>query len=258
MQHIFLSPHLDDAVLSCGGHIYQLAQAGAAVTVFTIMAGALPPDLIPHPFIEEHILRWMLGPDPVPGRQAEDRRAVAALGATVRFGPFADALFRTDGSGTALYTDLARLFGPVHGDDPVQAHSNVITDALDPTATIYAPLGAGGHVDHRWVRDVVLRWRQSQPGVAVFFYEEYPYSADSVAVLDAARAAIGQPLAPVVYAVDDTALLAKIDAIACYVSQISTFWENTAAMARAVRAYAAQIGQATEYGRYAERFWCVV
>jgi LmbE family N-acetylglucosaminyl deacetylase len=41
-QHIFLSPHLDDAVLSCGGLLAQLTQQGQAVRVINIFAG-IPP-----------------------------------------------------------------------------------------------------------------------------------------------------------------------------------------------------------------------
>jgi hypothetical protein len=64
MAHLFLSPHMDDAVLSCGGLIYQLTQAGEAVTVISVMAGDVPPDVAISPFIEEHFRRWKLWPDP--------------------------------------------------------------------------------------------------------------------------------------------------------------------------------------------------
>ncbi len=36
---IFLSPHPDDAVLSCGGWIYQLAQDGERPIVITLFGG---------------------------------------------------------------------------------------------------------------------------------------------------------------------------------------------------------------------------
>ena len=41
---IFLSPHPDDAVLSCGGWIYQLAQDGERPIVITIFGGDRPAD----------------------------------------------------------------------------------------------------------------------------------------------------------------------------------------------------------------------
>ena len=39
---IFLAPHLDDVVLSCGGQIFLETEAGNSVLVVTIMAGDPP------------------------------------------------------------------------------------------------------------------------------------------------------------------------------------------------------------------------
>lgn len=251
MTHLVLSPHPDDAVLSCGGLMVQLAQSGEDVAVFTVMAGVMPPDVVISPFIEEHLIRWELGPDPVPGRHIEDQRAVEVLGAEVMFGDVPDALYRTDGHGTALYPDLDRLFGAAHPDDPVLRNMGAIVASAVGVTALYVPLGAGGHVDHRLVRDAVLAQREALDGVAVFFYEEYPYSADGDDIINAARDAVGTPLVPVIHPMSDIALAAKIKAIACHKSQISTFWRDTEAMAAAVREYAQQVG----LGAYAERLW---
>ncbi len=52
-MHLFLSPHPDDAVLSCGGLIHQLTQKGEPVTILTVMAGD-PPDPLPDtPLVRE-------------------------------------------------------------------------------------------------------------------------------------------------------------------------------------------------------------
>lgn len=251
MHHLILAPHPDDAVLSCGGLITTLAQAGERVTVFTVMAGPLPQDVVISPFIEEHLIRWELGPDPVPARRVEDQRAAAILGAQVHFGSFPDALYRTDGRGNALYPDLERLFGDVHPDDPILRAADAITAPAGAADVLYVPLGAGHHVDHLLVRDVLLGWLAHWRELAVFFYEEYPYSADRHDTIRVARAAIPLPLTPVVRPMSDAALAAKISAIACHKSQISTFWANADAMAAAVRDYARAVGA----GTYAERLW---
>lgn len=251
MNHLIIAPHPDDAVLSCGGLITTLVQAGERVTVFTVMAGPLPPDVVISPFIAEHLIRWELGPDPVPARRIEDQRAAAILGARVQFGPFPDALYRTDGQGSALYPDLERLFGDVHPDDPVLRAAEAITTPAGSADVLYVPLGAGHHVDHLLVRDILLRWLAHRRELAVFFYEEYPYSADGDDTIRVARAAIPLPLTPVVRPMGDAALTAKISAIACHRSQISTFWPDVDAMAAAVRDYARAVGA----GAYAERLW---
>ena len=38
LKHVYLSPHLDDAVLSCGGAIHRAGAAGEAVLVITVFA----------------------------------------------------------------------------------------------------------------------------------------------------------------------------------------------------------------------------
>jgi LmbE family N-acetylglucosaminyl deacetylase len=150
--------------------------------------------------------------------------------------------------------DLATLFGEIDPRDPVLRQMHKITDWLDPAATVYAPLGAGHHVDHQLVRNAVLQWLRARPEVAVFFYEEYPYSAEGADAVQAARHALGEPTVPVVHEVSTLALEAKIQAIACYRSQISTFWDDVPVMGESVWKYACRVGQ----GRCAERLWQLV
>ncbi|MFQ5421191.1 MAG: PIG-L family deacetylase, partial [Anaerolineae bacterium] len=56
---IYLSPHLDDAALSCGGQIFTRTSAGESVLVVTVMAGDAPPGLS-SPIVEELHGRWQL------------------------------------------------------------------------------------------------------------------------------------------------------------------------------------------------------
>lgn len=251
MRHLFLSPHPDDIALSCGGLAYQRAQAGDEVLVFTWMAGPMPSDLCITPLIQEHIIRWQLGPDPVPGRQAEERQAVEVLGSSVSFGSLPDALYRTDGKGNVLYPTLESLFGEINPHDPAQKYSPPAFDLVDAQTVVYVPLGVGGHVDHQLVRNIALEWLQSHPEVAVFFYEEYPYSSTGDAALQRARDGLNRPTIPVMIALTEAALNARVDSIACYKSQISSFWDSIPAMMDAVRKYTAQVGD----GDYAERLW---
>ncbi|MBN2499463.1 MAG: PIG-L family deacetylase, partial [Anaerolineales bacterium] len=43
LKLIYLSPHLDDVALSCGGLVWEQAQAGMAVEVWSVCAGDPPP-----------------------------------------------------------------------------------------------------------------------------------------------------------------------------------------------------------------------
>jgi len=57
MDWVFLSPHLDDAVLSCGGFIFELIQKGERVEICTICAGDPPPGEL-SPLAEMLHQRW--------------------------------------------------------------------------------------------------------------------------------------------------------------------------------------------------------
>ena len=61
MHWIFLSPHYDDAALSCGGIIWEAVRRGAQVSIWTVCA-ATPPTGQLSPFAEELHARWETGP----------------------------------------------------------------------------------------------------------------------------------------------------------------------------------------------------
>ncbi|NTV35511.1 MAG: PIG-L family deacetylase, partial [Anaerolineaceae bacterium] len=74
MHWIFLSPHFDDAVFSCGGLIYEQVQQGDQVEIWTICAGDLPEGQL-SPFAEELHARWTTGRETISSRAAEDQLA---------------------------------------------------------------------------------------------------------------------------------------------------------------------------------------
>jgi len=253
-MHVFISPHLDDAVLSCGGLIHQLVARGENVEILTIFAGDPPHPLPDTLLIRDLHQRWAVGENPYRARRQEDHAAAAVLGVAVRHLGLPDCPYRTATDGTALYTVNTALFGAVHPADPA-LHLQI--DLAPTTQLVYAPLGAGGHVDHQIVTQL-LRDR------ADFFYEEYPYSSDggeagrwyrvpqtgSNAVQNA-LAAFDDRLAPVLISLQEDDLTAKTTAIACYQSQLNTFWADIADMQQRVRHYAAAVNPTAP----AERLW---
>jgi len=114
---------------------------------------------------------------------------------------------------------------------------------LGQDSALYAPLAAGHHVDHQ-----IARRAAQDSGRLPVYYEDYPYAGDPLAVQTALGEAHGKPE---LLLLSEEALQAKIAAIACYRSQLSTFWPSAAEMAAAVRAFAEQVGDGTP----AERYW---
>ena len=83
MRWIYLSPHFDDAVLSCGGLIWEQAKKGKAVEIWTICAGDAPPGLLSPLARECHQLWGVPSPELlVPTRRIENLEAAVTLGAS--------------------------------------------------------------------------------------------------------------------------------------------------------------------------------
>jgi LmbE family N-acetylglucosaminyl deacetylase len=221
------------------------------VAVVTIFAASPPPDEPLSAFAQRLHNRWQGSApagidfdDPPAVRREEDRRALARLSPAIRaiHLPLADAIYRRHpASGEALYASEAAIFGPPHLDDPALA---ALLDSAPPTGSaagsglIYAPLSAGGHVDHRIVRQAVESWGIDPARLR--WYEDYPYAADRGTV----EAALGErgSYEPILIPLDEGALAAKVEAIAAHKSQINTFWASVEAMGEAVRDYAARVG----------------
>jgi LmbE family N-acetylglucosaminyl deacetylase len=254
--HLYLSPHFDDAALSCGGHIAQLCQNGERVVVFTVMAGDPPVGFKPTPFTEKLHQDWGLQCPPLEGRGLEDEKAMSILGAEVKFGPYPDAVYRIDPkTGGALYPDRDSIFAKVQPGDPVlQAKRAAVVQALialfdiKTGDTIHVPLGVGQHVDHQIVREMgkaLMRWRPSNP---MFFYEDYPYLRQGQAAIRSAVEELGLEVARVTHALDPVTIDKRIAAIACYRSQLASLeWPTTVAMSTEVRTSIAQIGGEREW-----------
>jgi len=255
-MHLFLSPHYDDAVYSCGGRIAQLTQARETVRVYTVM-GAQPPEILPTtPIIRELHARWKAGDDPVKARREEDETAVYLLDGQVGYNnAIPDCIYRTAFGGRALYPDVQAIFGSVDSDDPAivalelklaSAHQlwqdirfdeadNPVFMPQDPAlVTIYAPLGVGNHVDHQIVRDWAIKLRQTYPALTLMLYEDYPYIRQPEQIEPTIRS-VPFLLKRTLYPLSEFAIQAKIEAIAAYRSQIDTFWADEQALADDVR-----------------------
>ena len=251
--HLFLSPHLDDVVLSCGGQIAQLVRSGSHVHVVTVFAGDAAPEAAVSPHVQELHERWKLDQhNPSPGRRAEDMAALKTISASIRVThlPFPDCVYRLGKLGWPLYFTRGSIFGDVAEVEAslVGEISQVLKRmraSVPRDATVYLPLTAGHHVDHQIVRAAGERWAGQRQ---VIYYEEYPYAEK---LEEVTRALGGDKLQAQRIELDEGALISKVRAIACYRSQISTFFKDNGEMAARVRAYAELVGS----GQPAERLW---
>lgn len=240
---LYLSPHLDDAVLSCGGQLHDLARSGGRVLVVTVMAGDAPAEL--SPLAAELHRTWSLdSSDVMDARRREDAEACAALGVDFRHLDFTDALYRRDPqSGAPLYPSLGSLFRRRRPEDDALVDEVAGRLAALPEAErVVAPLGAGRHVDHLLVRSAAERVFGTG---GLELYEDYPYARNPWVVLKT----VGWPWRwrARVYPLADVSIAAKCRAIACYGSQLATAFADLDDMERQVRSFARRVG--------GERLW---
>jgi LmbE family N-acetylglucosaminyl deacetylase len=244
---IVLSPHLDDAALSCGGAIARHVALGGRALVVNVCSGSPPPDAAFSPFAQFQHSRWGLpAAQAVASRLAEDAAALEILGADALQLGLLDAIYRMP----FAYVDDATLFGEVAPDDALLDAVHPILAALAaryPDAVLLAPLGVGNHVDHQ---AVYLAARAIPAPAAVAFYEDLPYAAEPDAVTRRLETLDGY------WRSADTLIRAtlprKLAAIEAYVSQIGALFGSSAAMTERIGGYSRSVGSGGEPG---ERLW---
>ncbi len=237
---VYLSPHLDDAALSCGGQISARARAGERVLVLTLFTADEPAgggsDLI-------ETLHGLFGLEGgvVAHRRREDIAACEALGAELRHVPLPEAIYRIDSEGSYLYTAIRAIFSTPSPADSrtVEALTGVMAEFAD-VPEVFAPLGVGGHVDH-----VLTRSAAELSFGRLSYYEEIPY----VETWGALRRALGRRAdwRPAVVGFDDVDLDAKIDACLAYGSQIEGLYRTPERLEAALRKRTRKLG--------GERLW---
>lgn len=241
---IYISPHLDDAALSCGGQIFLQTQRGERVLVVTVAAGE-PTTEIRSTFAEFLHHNWGFdASEAVRRRRAEDQTACRLLGAESLHWTLPDAIYRLDSqSEEPLYTSNDDIFGPLHPhEDPLIANVARFFSSLPAARRVVAPLTVGNHVDHQLTRIAAERvW-----GTSLRYFEDYPYVQRDPQALE-------QLLQPghlwfsYLITLPQAALAARLEAIRAHASQISSLFNTVEQMESDVKQQVAHTG--------GERLW---
>lgn len=237
-EALYLSPHFDEAVLSCGGQIYEQTARGEAVLIVTVAAGEAQTSVRSVFADYQHFVWGLSAEDAVVARRAEDARAAARVGADVLTWSLPDAIYRLDPeTEEPLYTSNEAIFGPLSpAEAPLVASLAAQMGTLPPVDRVFAPLGLGDHVDHQLVRaaaELVFD--------GVLYYEDYPYVQREPESL-AAMLQPAEAWQSIIFPLSEAAIEARIDAIAAYESQLGVLFNGAEAMARLVRQQIAATG----------------
>lgn len=249
---LFISPHLDDAVLSCGGYIGKLCALRFPVDVLTVFSGSPSGKL--SILAKKLHADWRLPKDAPAVRREEDLKALGELGAKAIHAGFLDCIYRRDPlNGKALYTRLSQIM-----DQNLAAETDLI-DALceylivfsqkREYTHIFSPLALGGHIDHLIVHAAVRKAQKKWSGAQLHFYEDLPY-----AIQDAADDARTMGMRHYV-CTQDAGFAQKYDAMAQYASQIKCPDYPGGIDIDAIVQYGSE--QGAQAGTFAERIWTV-
>ncbi len=232
---LLLSPHADDAVLSCGGLLLEHTDA----TVVTVFSGDAPQP-------RQGALARLAAPG---ARRAEDAAAMSKLGCDHQNLNLLDAIDRRDEDGLQLYGSMAALFAQVLPAD--SARCGEIQSALTPMLSnriLLCPLAVGAHVDHQLCAHAGRRL--AAEGHSVWFYEDAPYvfpDTGSALRADTVLRAARRLRANVRGSWDmPIRTAAKEEILACYSSQIETLFGDLMVYAELAQAHYDTLGGCLE------------
>jgi LmbE family N-acetylglucosaminyl deacetylase len=196
-------------------------------------------------------------------RRREDERFAYFAEASVVLLDLPDAVFRG-------YEGDEQLLGEPRPDDTVPFEILRREIARLEPQKVYFPLGIGGHVDHRLVRNAGLTllaeprgWVMPGPDWAgmVSFYEDFPYAwwTEFNGLADLGEDVFGGlptgvTVVPELAEVGDQ-LERKISGITVYESQLERLFGGPKPMADAVRAFHGRVAELGGVPGFAERYW---
>ncbi|MFN3742541.1 MAG: PIG-L deacetylase family protein [Anaerolineales bacterium] len=229
MRWIYLSPHLDDAVLSCGGLIAEQRSRKLEVEVWTIFAG-LPSEHAGGLLAAYLHSRWgfVNGRQAMQERREENERASSMLLAKPRYFPFLDCIYRQDEEGHPLYDNIFAPPHPAENDLPARIAA-VLQEHLGEHDVLVSPLAVGEHVDH-----VLVRQAAEMLARPLWGYAEVPYIFRSPQELEQKT----QNLQSVLFQVSFWGKKAWFSACGAYHSQIEELFGSAEAMQKAMQEYA--------------------
>ena len=229
MRWIYISPHFDDAVLSCGGLVWEQTQKGNPVEIWTICAGDAPPG--PLSVLAKGIHKeWgtRTAEETLHLRRGEDREAASCVGAGVFHFNTPDCIYRRSRRGILLYpTGVFTAWNPLE-IFLFQEIATALTSRLQPEDVLVCPLAIGGHIDH-----ILARRAVECLGRPTLYYADIPYLFSRPKSLGSITAGLDTET----YPVSGEGLRAWRAGIAAYRSQISMLFKTPRRMRVAISRY---------------------
>lgn len=175
-KYIFISPHLDDAILSCGNLIYELNKRGKKIIIATVFTEA---SKIESPQAKEFLnqCRYKNAQKLFKARKIEDLNVCRALGISSIHMGFIDAAWRESNNKLIYTTNDKQYNGIISTKDKgvinkIRLKINKLVNK-NYNILLLSPLGIGNHVDHLIVNKIVNKTK-----IDKLFWEDFPYNTN--------------------------------------------------------------------------------
>lgn len=169
---VVLSPHLDDAVLSCGQHIWKWRQEGKKILIVTLFTKHTGYQYLPR-YTKEYlkISGFKTGDDFGIARIIEDTEAMKTLGVEWAHWGLLDAGFRIDKNKKAYYPTKENLLSAkirINDKKLILLIKNKLQKINSKLFLL--PYNVGAHVDH-----LIVKKAGEKTKVKKLYYLESPY-----------------------------------------------------------------------------------
>jgi LmbE family N-acetylglucosaminyl deacetylase len=175
---VILSPHLDDAALSCGGLLHALRDKVSTLVV-SISCGTIRVVAADG----SCKVSTRKGHVSARARRREDIAAMHSVDTDFVHLSFPDVIYRRSPlTGRLIYRSARETWVAPRIDD--MGHIEELYLVLRRLCLdlgrilLLSPMGIGHHVDHQIAAQVALRMAATNAGAELLFYEDFPYVAD--------------------------------------------------------------------------------
>lgn len=211
---LFLSPHYDDAIFSCGSLMSHLVANDVVLDVATVFSSAITDEL--SPLAQRFHKGWEIEGDIMSLRTKEDMEALNMLGASQISLGFLDCIYRKK-NGDFLIHNKKELYNSDFKDTSLLQNIEKAVSLIllkDDYSSIYLPIGIGSHIDHLLLTQLKLPFYSGE----VYVYADMPYA------LFTKDMAYINGLIPVNCKIEDYCWDQYIKLMKCYKSQYRKNW----------------------------------
>ena len=224
-QYLFLSPHLDDAILSCGAYIYKLARNNSRILIATVFSGSADTRQLSQ-LAADFNSRCNLNNDAMKTRRAEDIKAAKSVNADTVHLNLLECLYRQTNDELPQYTSPDDIFiADLNKEkETVDKVESVLWETFNPAdyEEIYVPLGIGRHIDHLILRKAAEDLYNGSGINKLIYYEDIPYVCDDRDI--SWRTELTNGLVNYPYNISKNEFRRYLKAVALYKSQKHVLW----------------------------------